>query len=97
MYLINLSYFVDRYCRKNNEDIHDDQTKYTQSYIHGTSAYPLIGKTIGEYLDETTEKYPDREAVVFCNDHKRLTFAELRETVGYIPPYSLHIPSFFFI
>ncbi|XP_072024538.1 medium-chain acyl-CoA ligase ACSF2, mitochondrial-like [Amphiura filiformis] len=57
------------------------QHKYEQSYVHNTGDHPLIGKTIGEYLDETTEKYPDREAVIFCRDGRRCTFAELRQKV----------------
>lgn len=64
---------------RNNEGIHEQ--KYTQSYVHNHGSHPLIGKTIGEYLDETTEKYPDREAVIFCRDDKRCTFDQLRNQV----------------
>ncbi len=34
------------------------------SYVTGTAAVPLIGKTIGEMFDEIAARYPDTEAVV---------------------------------
>jgi fatty-acyl-CoA synthase len=33
------------------------------SYVHGTSAVPLLGETIGENLRRTAERFPDREAL----------------------------------
>ena len=47
---------------------------------------PLIGKTIGQIMDETTEKYPDRESHVFCADGIRRTFAQFKQEVSRISP-----------
>ncbi|XP_071787632.1 medium-chain acyl-CoA ligase ACSF2, mitochondrial-like [Asterias amurensis] len=49
------------------------------SYYHAAVNEPLIGKTIGQIMDETTEKYPDRESHVFCADGIRRTFAQFKQ------------------
>ena len=49
------------------------------SYSTGTSAVPLIGKTVGEMFDEIAERYPDTEAVVSVHEGIRWTYRELRE------------------
>ena len=36
-------------------------------------------KTLGDVLNETAERHPDKEA--FIDDKRRLSFAQLRETV----------------
>ncbi|NXJ70316.1 ACSF2 synthetase, partial [Rostratula benghalensis] len=51
------------------------------SYIQGTSDIPLLDKTMGQCLDETVERFPDRDAVVFCRDEIRKTFAQFKEDV----------------
>ncbi|NXS91807.1 ACSF2 synthetase, partial [Jacana jacana] len=51
------------------------------SYIQGTSDIPLLDKTMGQCLDETVERFPDRDAVVFCQDGIRKTFAQFKEAV----------------
>ncbi|KAG2460814.1 ACSF2 synthetase, partial [Polypterus senegalus] len=51
------------------------------SYIHGTSDVPLLPKTIGQCLDETAERIPDREALVFLKDGIRKTFSQFRQDV----------------
>ncbi|NWW53730.1 ACSF2 synthetase, partial [Pedionomus torquatus] len=51
------------------------------SYIRGTSDIPLLTKTMGQCLDETVERFPDRDAVVFCRDGIRKTFAQFKEEV----------------
>ncbi|NXD76786.1 ACSF2 synthetase, partial [Halcyon senegalensis] len=51
------------------------------SYIRGTSDIPLLTKTVGQCLDETAERLPDRDAVVFCRDGIRKTFAQFKEEV----------------
>ncbi|PKU36468.1 hypothetical protein llap_13230 [Limosa lapponica baueri] len=53
----------------------------TNSYIQGTSDIPLLDKTMGQCLDETVERFPDRDAVVFCRDGVRKTFAQFKEEV----------------
>ncbi|XP_054754195.2 medium-chain acyl-CoA ligase ACSF2, mitochondrial-like [Lytechinus pictus] len=61
------------------------RTKYTLSYIHGhdvipNSPVPPI-KTIGEFVDESTEKYPDNDCVVFSENGQRQTFQQIRDKV----------------
>ena len=51
------------------------------SYATGTSAVPLIGKTIGEMFDEIAARYPDTEAVVSVHEGIRWTYRELHERV----------------
>ncbi|NXP55100.1 ACSF2 synthetase, partial [Heliornis fulica] len=51
------------------------------SYVQGTSDIPLVTKTVGQCLDETAERFPDRDALVFCREGVRKTFAQLKEEV----------------
>src|SRR4051795_12863885 len=51
------------------------------SYVHGASATPLLGQTIGENLDRAVERFGDREALVSCHQGLRYTYAELGEAV----------------
>src|SRR4051794_29046873 len=51
------------------------------SYVHGASATPLLGQTIGENLDRAVEAYGDREALVSCHQGLRYTYAQLGEAV----------------
>ncbi|KIP53099.1 AMP-binding protein [Leucobacter komagatae] len=48
------------------------------SYASGPSTTPLKGQTLGEMLDEITEQYPDKEALVEAFTGRRWTFSELR-------------------
>ena len=48
----------------------------TQSYARGP-ARPLLELTIGDLLQRTAERYPDRLAVASRHQEKRLTWAEL--------------------
>jgi fatty-acyl-CoA synthase len=52
-----------------------------QSYVHGASATPLLGQTIGENLARAVERWGDREALVSCHQGVRYTYAELGEAV----------------
>jgi fatty-acyl-CoA synthase len=47
------------------------------SYVHGASAVPLLGETIGENLRRTTERVPDSEALVVRHQDYRATYAQL--------------------
>jgi fatty-acyl-CoA synthase len=49
------------------------------SYRHSTSLIPLLNDTLGACLDKAAAKWPDREAVVVCDQAVRMTFAELRD------------------
>ncbi|XP_067860524.1 medium-chain acyl-CoA ligase ACSF2, mitochondrial [Heptranchias perlo] len=51
----------------------------TSSYIHGATNIPLISKTIGQCFEETVNKYPDKEAMVFLRDGIRRTFGQLKQ------------------
>jgi fatty-acyl-CoA synthase len=51
------------------------------SYQHGTATMPLLGQTIGENLQATAGRFPDREALVSCHQSLRLTYAELNAAV----------------
>uniref|UniRef100_A0A8C5TSL1 Medium-chain acyl-CoA ligase ACSF2, mitochondrial n=1 Tax=Malurus cyaneus samueli TaxID=2593467 RepID=A0A8C5TSL1_9PASS len=55
--------------------------KVTTSYIQGASDVPLLDKTVGQCLEDTVERFPDREALVFCRDGVRKTFAQFKEEV----------------
>jgi fatty-acyl-CoA synthase len=47
------------------------------SYVHGASAVPLLGETIGENLRRTVERVPSSEALVVRHQNYRATYAEL--------------------
>jgi fatty-acyl-CoA synthase len=51
------------------------------SYASGASALPLIGQTIGENLEATAARFPDREAIVVPYQDVRLTYREFNTEV----------------
>ncbi|WP_163512076.1 AMP-binding protein [Fodinicola acaciae] len=51
------------------------------SYSSGISTIPLLGDTIGDNLDRTAERFPDREALVDCAAGQRWTYAQFVDTV----------------
>ncbi|NWW30226.1 ACSF2 synthetase, partial [Panurus biarmicus] len=51
------------------------------SYIQGPTDIPLLDKTMGQCLEETVQRFPDREALVFCRDGVRKTFAQFKQEV----------------
>ncbi|XP_071499928.1 medium-chain acyl-CoA ligase ACSF2, mitochondrial-like [Diadema antillarum] len=61
------------------------RTETSLSYCRASPAdncaAKLIRKTIPDVLDETTEKYPDKECVVFSADNERRTFRRFKEEV----------------
>ncbi|KAK6478414.1 medium-chain acyl-CoA ligase ACSF2 [Huso huso] len=62
-------------------DISPTRPTISTSYIHGTSSWPLLPKTVGQCLDDMVEKRPEREALVFMRDGIRKTFAEFKQDV----------------
>ena len=50
------------------------------SYVVGATEPALSRLTIGEWLDDTTARYPDRTACVFREQGVRWTWSELRES-----------------
>lgn len=53
----------------------------TSSYVHGISSNSLLHQTVGQILDSTAQRWPDREAVVFLEDGIRKTFAQFQQDV----------------
>src|SRR3981189_1795716 len=49
-----------------------------ESYVHGNSGPPLIGKTIGALLDEVTAIDGSREALVVAHQRICWTYSELK-------------------
>jgi fatty-acyl-CoA synthase len=52
-----------------------------RSYAHGVSDTPLLGETIGESLERTVARFPEREALIVRHQGIRLTYAELNAQV----------------
>jgi fatty-acyl-CoA synthase len=55
--------------------------KLTQSYVHGVSATPLIGDTIGVHFDKATARWSERDALIVRHQNVRWTYAELKTRV----------------
>lgn len=51
------------------------------SYVHGASERPLIGRTIGEYLDAVATANPERLALIASHQDIRWTWSELKQRV----------------
>ncbi|MFC9822864.1 AMP-binding protein [Streptomyces erythrochromogenes] len=51
------------------------------SYASGVGEVPLLGDTIGENLDRTVRRFPDRDALVDVAAGRRWTYAELASDV----------------
>lgn len=52
-----------------------------ESYLHGSSSIPLVGKTIGVALQDSVEKFPDRDAFVYGTEGSRQTYRQLLDEV----------------
>src|SRR5262249_29522653 len=55
--------------------------KLVQSYVHGASAVPLIGETIGVRFDRAVARWPESEALVVRHQGVRWTYRELQRQV----------------
>src|SRR5215831_6458687 len=51
------------------------------SYVHGASATPLIGDTIGTHFDRIVERFGERDALIVRHQQIRWSYAELKERV----------------
>jgi fatty-acyl-CoA synthase len=51
------------------------------NYSHGVSPRPLIGKTIGDWLDEAAAEFGPQEALVSVFENKRFSYSSFREEV----------------
>src|SRR3984957_14609418 len=54
-----------------------EDTMATMSYDSDTSDFPLIGNTIGQQLEETARRFPDRLALAVRQQRVRFTWREL--------------------
>ena len=51
------------------------------SYSCGTAEVPLLGKCIGEVLDDTAAAHPDNDALIVRHQQKRYTYSQLLNEV----------------
>ena len=47
------------------------------SYVHGAGSAPLLGQTIGDNLRATVERFPERDALVVCDQGFRASYRQL--------------------
>ncbi|MDQ7996538.1 MAG: AMP-binding protein [Luteibacter sp.] len=55
---------------------------HAPSYVHGASATPLLGETVGALLDRIAGRWPDRPALVVRQQGVRWTYAEFQAEVA---------------
>ena len=53
----------------------------THSYFSGPSETGIIRRTIGDYLDDICQRYPDNEALVVRHQGVRWTYSELKREI----------------
>ena len=51
------------------------------SYVHGAHETPLIGDTIGAYLDAIAARYPQHDALIVAHQQVRWTYGQFRQRV----------------
>jgi fatty-acyl-CoA synthase len=56
--------------------------KADSSYSHGVSDIPLIGDTIGEYLDKIASQFPNNDALISVFENKRYNYREFLDEVN---------------
>jgi fatty-acyl-CoA synthase len=56
-------------------------TKLAQSYVHGASAVPLIGETVGVNFDKAALRWGGADALIVRHQNVRWTYAELKRRV----------------
>src|SRR3990172_11518886 len=55
--------------------------KLTQSYVHGASGTPLMGRTVGAFFDDAARRWPDGAALVVRHQDVRWTYGQLKDRV----------------
>jgi len=53
----------------------------TMSYVHGAHATPLIGETIGTYLDGIAARYGQHDALIVPHQNVRWTYSQFQQRV----------------
>ena len=56
-------------------------TPLTQSYYSGASSTQLIYQTIGDYLDDVCQRFPDNEALVVRHQNVRWTYTQFKQEI----------------
>lgn len=62
--------------------IHNNSLPLTQSYFKGRTDIPLIEQTIGQYLDNIVDNYPEHPAIVVNHQNIRLTYKEYQQQIN---------------
>ena len=63
----------------------------TLSYSQGIGASPLVGLTVGELLEHTAARFPDRPALIARHQNKRYTYQEFLREVDRVAKGLLHL------
>lgn len=61
---------------------HCNALPLTQSYYQGRTDIPLIEQTIGQYLDNIVDNYPDHPAIVVHHQQIRLTYRQYQQQIN---------------
>jgi len=64
------------------KNTHCNALPLTQSYYQGRTDIPLIEKTIGQYLDDIVDNYPDHPAIVVHHQQIRLTYRQYQQQIN---------------
>jgi len=91
LYLTPVLFPKSLYARSLHVDSQPHTPSLTSSYVHGTSSISLLPLTVGQSLDSTVQRWPDREAVVFMQDGIRKTFAQFQQDVRPLLCHLVHV------
>ena len=58
-----------------------ETTRRQASYVCGASTATLVGRCIGQILDEAADHYPERDALVVKHENRRFTYRQLKQEV----------------
>jgi len=58
-----------------------EQQAVRPSYSHGIGSSPLVGLTVGQLLDRTATRFPERPALIVRHQNQRYTYYEFRNEV----------------
>ncbi|MDK9683551.1 AMP-binding protein [Pseudoalteromonas shioyasakiensis] len=64
------------------KNTHINAFPLTQSYYQGRTDIPLIEQTIGQYLDDIVDNYPDHPAIVVHHQQIRLTYRQYQQQIN---------------
>ena len=58
-----------------------EATRPQSSYVCGPSTPTLMGRCIGQILDDTADQYPERDALVVKHENRRFTYRQLKTEI----------------